>query len=198
MVYINRKAVRGWGETTAGYRQVITEGIESIYDTIRARMEKLDPTVPGDIEKEDYLKALLISAEGICTLADRYGDEANRPPRQRRYKEKDRTSEYCRGRASCSTSSGEDISRGAAVSLYLSDLHFYGAKCKSSYNPGRMDQYLYPVYKADLKMEGLQRRKRRSWIVCGLSFPSHVSFRMQLQRNLQRDIPCFKMSVSAA
>ena len=27
-VYINRKAVRGWGETAAGDKQVINEGIE--------------------------------------------------------------------------------------------------------------------------------------------------------------------------
>ena len=77
-VYINRKAVRGWGETTAGYKQVITEGIESIRDNIRARKAKLDPTVPGDIEKENYLNALLISAEGICDLAERYAAEAER------------------------------------------------------------------------------------------------------------------------
>ena len=32
----------------------------------------------GDIEKEDYLNALLISAEGICELAERYTKEAER------------------------------------------------------------------------------------------------------------------------
>ena len=28
-IYIDKKAVRGWGETTAGYKQIIDEGIES-------------------------------------------------------------------------------------------------------------------------------------------------------------------------
>ena len=79
-VYINRKAVRGWGETTAGYKQVICEGIEGICDNIRRRKAELDPTVPGDIEKENYLNAMLISAEGICDLAERYAVEAERLP----------------------------------------------------------------------------------------------------------------------
>ena len=102
-VYINRKAVRGWGETTAGYKQVISEGIEAICENIRARMAKLDPTVPGDIEKEDYLKAMLISAEGICDLAERYAKEAER------CSEKRRTSFHRRGLPPCTEISGQNL-----------------------------------------------------------------------------------------
>lgn len=78
VVYINRKAVRGFGETTAGYTQVIEEGIESICNDILKRKAKLDLTIPGDYEKDAYLEALLISAEGIMALAERYADEATR------------------------------------------------------------------------------------------------------------------------
>ena len=67
-----------WGETTAGYKQIIDEGIESIMNTIKAEREALDLTDPGAFDKDNYLQALLISAEGICIMAERYAKEAER------------------------------------------------------------------------------------------------------------------------
>ena len=76
VIYINRKAVRGFGEVTAGYQQVINEGLEGIRKTILERKSKLDLTIPGDYEKSVYLQSLLITMEGIEILARRYAKEA--------------------------------------------------------------------------------------------------------------------------
>ena len=78
VIYINRKAVRGWGETTAGYEWLICEGVLGIVKVVEKRKAELDITVPGDYEKDYYLKSLLIVAEGIKTLAERYAVEAKR------------------------------------------------------------------------------------------------------------------------
>ena len=158
-VYINRKAVRGWGETTAGYRQIIEEGIESICETIRERMARLDPTVPGDIEKENYLKAMLISAEGICDLADRYADEASRLAGLE-------TDETRRGELMAIAAACRHVPRyparsfhEALQSLYLYQICIFMEQNAASYNPGRMDQYLYPYYKADIEKGVLTEEK---------------------------------------
>ena len=71
-LYIDKKAVRGWGEVTAGYEWFISNGVEGLRKKILARKSELDATVPGDYEKEIYLDALLIVCEGIETLAERY------------------------------------------------------------------------------------------------------------------------------
>ena len=165
-VYINRKAVRGWGETTAGYRQVIEEGIESICDTIRERKEKLDPTVPGDIEKENYLNALLISAEGICELAERYAKEAERLAG----KEKDETrkEEFLKIASNCHRVPRYPARNfyEALQSLYIYQICIFMEQNAASYNPGRMDQYLYPFYKKDLEEGTLTEEKAQELLDC--------------------------------
>ena len=70
-IFIDRKFVRGWGEVTAGYTDVINEGILSICRRIKEKMAVLDTTIPGDYEKEIYYKALLATAEGVIALAER-------------------------------------------------------------------------------------------------------------------------------
>ena len=165
-VYINRKAVRGWGETTAGYRQIIEEGIESICSTIRQRKAELDPTVPGDIEKEDYLNALLISAEGIYILAERYAAEAERLA--------DTESDSVRKEELLTIASNcHRVPRypartfhEALQSLYIYQICIFMEQNAASYNPGRMDQYLYPYYKNDLENGTLTEEKAQELLDC--------------------------------
>lgn len=165
-VYINRKAVRGWGETTAGYRQIIEEGIESICDTIRKRKEKLDLTVPGDIEKENYLDAMLISAEGICELADRYADEAQRLAEKEqdeiRQKELLMIASNCRRVPRYPARTFYE----ALQSLYIYQISIFMEQNAASYNPGRMDQYLYPFYKRDIEQGILTEEKAQELLDC--------------------------------
>jgi choline trimethylamine-lyase len=165
-VYINRKAVRGWGETTAGYRQIIEEGIESICDTIRTRKAELDPTVPGDIEKEDYLNALLISAEGICDLAERYAQEAERLAAL----ENDpvRKDELLTIASNCHhvPKYPAHTFHEALQSLYIYQICIFMEQNAASYNPGRMDQYMYPYYKADLESGILTEEKAQELLDC--------------------------------
>lgn len=166
VVYINRKAVRGWGETTAGYQQVIDEGIEGICNTIKERRQKLDITVPGDYEKERYLEAMLISAEGIMALAGRYAKEAERLAEletdEVRKKELKEIAEIC-----CHVPRYPARSfREALQSLYLYQICIFMEQNAASYNPGRMDQYLYPFYKADLENGILTQDEAQELLDC--------------------------------
>lgn len=165
-VYINRKAVRGWGETTAGYRQVVEEGIESICDTIRERMAKLDATVPGDIEKENYLKALLISAEGICALSERYAQEAERLAELET--DEKRKAELLTIANTCHHVPKYPARnfREALQSLYIYQICIFMEQNAASYNPGRMDQYLYPYYKADIESGAMTEEEAQELLDC--------------------------------
>ena len=165
-VYINRKAVRGWGETTAGYKQIINEGIEKICENIRERMSRLDETVPGDIEKKHYLESMLISAEGICELAERYAKEAERLAAEE--KDAARRDELLAIAGAC-----HHVPRypartfhEALQSLYLYQISIFMEQNAASYNPGRMDQYLYPYYKADIEKGILTEEKAQELLDC--------------------------------
>ena len=151
VVYINRKAVRGWGETTAGYEWILNEGTTGIKKKIQERKDKLDITVPGDYEKDYYLKSMLISAEGIEVLAKRYSDEAYRLYKiekdEKRKKELLEIAEVCKN----VPKNPARTFREALQSLYIYQIAIFMEQNAASYNPGRMDQYLYPYYKSDLE-----------------------------------------------
>jgi choline trimethylamine-lyase len=151
VIYIDRKAVRGWGETTAGYQWLINEGLEGIVTTVKKRREQLDITRPGDYERDYYLKALLYVAEGISRLAIRYAAEAERLASI----EKDplRKQELLVIAESCRHVPAKPARtfREALQSLYFYQISIFMEQNAASYNPGRMDQYLWPYYKADLE-----------------------------------------------
>lgn len=150
-LYIDKKAVRGWGEVTAGYEWFINNGVEGLVEKIKARKAKLDATIPGDYEKDVYLDALLIAAEGIVTLAERYAIEADRlaalEENPKRRKELERIAQTChRVPAKPARTFVE-----AMQSFYFYQICIFMEQNAAAYNPGRMDQYLYPYYKADLE-----------------------------------------------
>ncbi len=166
VVYINRKAVRGWGETTAGYEWIINEGTIGIKKAIKERRDKLDITVPGDYEKDYYLKAMLISAEGIEILAKRYGDEAARLAEEekdpKRKKELIDISNICR----YVPENPARTFREALQSLYFYQICIFMEQNAASYNPGRMDQYMYPYYKADLENGSITEEEAQELLDC--------------------------------
>ncbi|MDP4128033.1 MAG: formate C-acetyltransferase/glycerol dehydratase family glycyl radical enzyme [Bacillota bacterium] len=150
VVYIDRKAVRGWGETTAGYEWLIQEGVSGIAEMVKKRKDQLDITVPGDYEKDYYLKSLLIVAEGMIILAERYALEAERlaalendPIRKKELLE---IAQVCHR----VPANPARTFREALQSLYFYQTIIFMEQNAASYNPGRMDQYLWPYYKTDL------------------------------------------------
>lgn len=166
VVYINRKAVRGFGETTAGYQWVLREGIHGIAKAVEARKERLDITIPGDYEKDCYLTALLIVAEGIITLAERYAAEAKRLASL----EKDgrRKQELLEIAAVCRRVPAYPARtfREALQSFYLYHICIFMEQNAASYNPGRMDQYLWPYYKADMEAGRITPEEAQELLDC--------------------------------
>lgn len=166
VIYIDRKAVRGWGETTAGYSDVIKKGIKKICEEIKERRAGLDMTVPGDYEKITYLDALLISGEGIIALAERYSVEAARlaecesdPVRKRELLEISRICSKVPARPA-------ETFHEAIQSFYFYQICIFMEQNAASYNPGRMDQYLYPFYKADIESKRLDQDRAQELLNC--------------------------------
>ncbi|KJS20148.1 MAG: pyruvate formate-lyase [Clostridiaceae bacterium BRH_c20a] len=166
VIYINRKAVRGWGETTAGYEWLICEGVLGIVKVVEKRKAELDITVPGDYEKDYYLKSLLIVAEGIKTLAERYAVEAKRlatiEKNPLKKKELLEIAETC----SHVPANPARTFREALQSLYFYQICIFMEQNAASYNPGRMDQYLLPYYKADIEAGRINPEEAQELLDC--------------------------------
>ncbi|SPF52737.1 formate C-acetyltransferase or B12-independent glycerol dehydratase [Candidatus Desulfosporosinus infrequens] len=166
VVYIDRKAVRGWGETTAGYEWLIHEGVSGIVNVVKKRKAKLDITVPGDYEKDYYLESLLLVAEGMVTLAERYASEADHlatlENNSHRKRELTELAEVCRQ----VPANPARTFREALQSLYFYQICLFMEQNAASYNPGRMDQYLWPYYKADLEAGRLTPDEAQELLDC--------------------------------
>jgi formate C-acetyltransferase len=166
IIYIDRKAVRGWGETTAGYEWLIKEGIAGIMKTVKARKAELDLTKPGDYEKDYYLEAMLIAAEGIIKLAHRYADEAGRLAKSesdpKRKKELQEITAVCKQ----VPEKPARTFREAIQSLYFYQIAIFMEQNAASYNPGRMDRYLWPYYKADLEAGRISQEEAQELLDC--------------------------------
>lgn len=165
-IFIDRKFVRGWGEVTAGYTDVINEGILSICRRIKEKMEGLDTTLPGDYEKEIYYKALLASAEGVIALACRYSVEAARlAATEEDVERRAELLEISRICAKVPAHPAESFYE-AIQSAYLYHIVIVMEQNAASYNMGRMDQYLYPFYKADIEAGKITEDKAQELLDC--------------------------------
>ncbi|MBT3243069.1 MAG: formate C-acetyltransferase/glycerol dehydratase family glycyl radical enzyme [Bacteroidetes bacterium] len=166
VVYIDRKAVRGFGETTAGYEWLIREGIIGIEEVIRKRRARLDITVPGDYQKDYYLESLLIVGDGMKKLSIRYSREAEHLASLAMDGERKRElleiAEVC---LRVPTHPAQSF-REALQALYFYQTFIFMEQNAASYNPGRMDQYLLPYYNADLKSGAITKDQAQELIEC--------------------------------
>ncbi len=165
-VYINRKAVRGFGETTAGYEWLINAGLSGIEETVKKRRAQLDLTVPGDYEKDYYLLSLLTVAEGMKILALRYADEAERlagiEKKEKRKEELLEIAKICRH----VPTHPAGTFREALQALYFYQICIVMEQNAASYNPGRMDQYLWPYLQKDIADGTIKKEEAQELLDC--------------------------------
>ena len=166
VIYINRKAVRGFGETTAGYEWLLREGLCGIEDSVNKRRASLDITVPGDYEKDYYLKSLLIVVDGMKILASRYSDEAARLASSEKNETRKKELLEIAGVCDHIATNPARTFREALQALYFYQICIFMEQNAASYNPGRMDQYLFPYFKNDIESDRLNRESAQELLDC--------------------------------
>lgn len=193
VLYINRKAVRGWGETTAGYEMIINEGIEGVRKRIEEKKATLDITKPGHYEQLVYLRALLLSAEGVVQLAKRYSAEAKRlaniETNPKRKEELLLISDICNRVPEKPARTFQE----AIQSFYIYHTCIFMEQNAASYNPGRMDQYLYPFYKADLEAGRINKEQVQELLDClWVKFSEPCLFQDEVTAKFSAGYPMFQ------
>ena len=193
VIYIDRKAGRGWGETTAGYSDVINKGIKKICEEIKAHKDNLDMTVPGDYKKITYLDSLLISGEAIISLANRYSEEAARLAAvETDLQRKEELLEISRICAKVPAYPAETFHE-AIQAFYLYQICIFMEQNAASYNPGRMDQYFYPFFKADMEAGRLTEERAQELLNClWVKFSEPCLFQDKITAEFAAGYPMFQ------
>lgn len=166
VIYIDRKAVRGPGELTPNYEELLREGMNGIISYIEKKKSEYSLSKPNHYPRIAYLNAMLTAAEGIITLGRRYRDEALRMAAQEtdalRREELERIAEvFFQIPANPARTFHE-----ALQFVYLYHSSIFMEQNAASYNLGRIDQYLYPYYKADIEAGRLTPEEAQELLDC--------------------------------
>ena len=140
------------GEITPDYQDVLfKKGFGGIIREAKEHLSKLSRTSADDLKKKDFYNSIIITSEGIITLAKRYSEKAM----EMAALEKDaaRKAELLKISDICSR-----IPENTPASFYeaIQFLWFMQIGGILSENPlalnvGRFDQFMYPYYKADIE-----------------------------------------------
>lgn len=148
-IYIDRKAVRGYGETLSDWNRLLQKGISGIRQEAEEALAKLDDAVPGDLEKIFFYKAEIIVCDGIVTLANRHADLAEEMAAKC-------TDPIRKAELLKIAEVNRRVPKYPARTLYEAmqsmltyEYVLFMEQNASGYNLGRLDQYFYPYYKAD-------------------------------------------------
>lgn len=149
IIFIDRKAVRGYGENTPGWERILHKGLGPIRQEAKDALAKLDDAVPGDLEKMYFYQATIQAADGIILLANRHADLAEKMAEK--CQDPIRKAELLKI-AEVNRWVPEHPARNfyeACQSMLSYEYAIFMEQNASSYNLGRIDQYFYPYYKAD-------------------------------------------------
>ena len=150
----------GHGHITVDYGKIISKGVVGIKQEIQDRMKRLDiMNSAGDMFKIEFYDAMIITLDALVTYAHRFAalakDLAKRETDPHRKWELEQISQNC-----------ERVPEHPAQSFWEGLQTLWFVQCALlieapgySYAPGRMDQYLYPIYRKDID-EG---RMTREW-----------------------------------
>jgi pyruvate formate-lyase/glycerol dehydratase family glycyl radical enzyme len=148
--------------------KIYRKGMLDFEREIEAHLRSLDYLAdPEAYKKQEELRAMLVSADAIITLANRFGDKARElAARERdpvRRSELEAIESNCRNvPAHAPRNFWEALQAYWFVHLgVITELNPWDA-----FNPGRLDQHLYPFYKRGLEEGTLDRQKAEELLQC--------------------------------
>ena len=145
---------------TAGGERIFASGLLDVKKEIRAKMLEQKTSEPEYFDKIEELKAMDIAADAMLTYAGRYVEilekMAGEEEDDERKKELTEMARICRR---VPAHAPQDFWEALQHYWFVHLGVVYETNPWDSYNPGRLDQHLYPFYEKDLA-EGKLTRER--------------------------------------
>lgn len=147
---------------TAGGERIFKTGLLDIKEEIRKKIQELKPSDPEYYNKIEELKAMYMAADATLTYSRRYVEKlkkmADKEKDSERKKELKEMAEICRW-----------VPKHDPRTFWEALQHYwfvhigvvYETNPWDSFNPGRLDQHLYPFYEKDIKEGKLTRGKAK-------------------------------------
>jgi formate C-acetyltransferase len=155
----------GLGHVLLSFPRVLSDGLRRVSDDCRSRLASADPSNPDDMRKAHFWQAAVVALEAVIRFARRHADLAGRladaetdPERRRELLAVKRVCE----RVPEYPPSGF---HEALQSVWFAHLSVFIEQNGGGSSLGRLDQYLYPFYVADLR-RGVLTRNEALELIC--------------------------------
>ncbi|MFZ7103256.1 MAG: glycyl radical protein [Peptococcaceae bacterium] len=139
------------GEITPDYQDVLfPKGFSGIIREAREHISTLSLTSGEDMKRREFYQAIIITSEGIITLAGRYGAKAGEMAE--REKDAFRKAELLKISEICDKvpENPPDTFYEALQFVWFTQIGGIISENPLALNIGRFDQFMYPYYKSDL------------------------------------------------
>ncbi|SHE48358.1 Pyruvate formate lyase-like [Tissierella praeacuta DSM 18095] len=140
------------GEITPDYQDVLfKKGFGGIIKEAEANLLKLSDTSAEDLKKKDFYKSIIITSEGIITLAKRYSQKAKEMAIEE--KDKIRKRELLNIAEICNKvpENPPTTFYEAIQFIWFTQVGGIISENPLALNVGRFDQFMYPYYKSDIE-----------------------------------------------
>ncbi|MFC1934573.1 pyruvate formate lyase family protein, partial [Chloroflexota bacterium] len=148
------------------FAKVINQGLNGVLREIREELEKVDLSVRGSWEKYEFLKAGIICCQALINLAKRHAslarELAERESDPVRKKELEKIAEVCQWVPANPARTFYEALQSFWFAFLAMNLEGHG----HTETPGRMDQYLYPLYEKDIREGRITRQEASELLGC--------------------------------
>lgn len=140
------------GEITPDYQDVLfVKGFKGIIEDAKEKLDNIDMASADGLKRSIFYRSVILTSEGIITLANRYGDEAIKLSEA----EKDpvRKAELIEIARICHKvpAAAPDTFYEAIQFVWFTQIGAILSENPLALNPGRFDQYMYPYYASDIE-----------------------------------------------
>ncbi len=163
------KSTNGAGEYPPGYANIlIKKGFNGIKAEAEASLEKYDFSKPDDVESIYFLKSVIIAADAMIMLGKRYSELAKRLAEEesdpKRKDELETIAKVC----DRIPGNAPETFHEALQMIWFGQVASFLEENAPSYSPGRVDQYLYPLFENEMESGALDQNDAADLMYCFL------------------------------
>ena len=154
------------GRQIIDFPRVLKEGIKGIIAEIEMTKEKTPIVTAEDFRKHEFWDSCIVACRATIKSAGRYGrlarDMAKKETDQKRKRELEKIAEVCKRVPENPAGTFWE----ALQAVYLTHISVELENNSYGYSFGRIDQYLYPLYKKDIREGIIKKEEAAELLAC--------------------------------
>jgi len=154
------------GHITVNYQKVLKKGFLGIKEDAESRLAGLDYTNPDELRKIPFLRAAAMAMEAATDLGSRFAAKARDLAASEQNVERKADLEKIAGVCEQVPALPARTFHEALQSVWFTQILLKYEANGDALSPGRIDQYLYPYYKADIEQGRLSKEEAQELIDC--------------------------------